>query len=71
MRTCGENGEWIDPPYVLECQSLTFVAIETQASYITFIVVGILIHSARILLPLGAIYSCFYTGKYMSRMYTS
>ncbi len=31
---CGDNGDWIDPPDVLECQSLEFVAIETLASFI-------------------------------------
>ncbi len=37
-RMCGDDGEWVDPPDVLECQSLSFIAIETQASSVYIVI---------------------------------
>ncbi len=34
-RLCGDGGEWVDPPDVLECQSLELLSIEAEVSAVT------------------------------------
>ncbi len=34
-RLCGDDGNWVDPPDVLECQSLEILSIEAEVSAVT------------------------------------
>ncbi len=38
IRTCGSDGNWRDPPNILQCQSTTFVDIEQQVAWKTLLI---------------------------------